>query len=427
MRRRGSRGEQRRGRSGGAAGRDGAGEGLPPGRRRARHLPALARRRRLQPRGQGLARRLEQAALRHHPAAAERDRLAAPGPCPALHGRGPDDPARPNAGPAGALPAGPRPRFDRRAVRPGQASREEGRDAPDPRPREVPRGDVGVRPRDARDDPGPAAPGRRLARHEPPALHDGRSLGARRARGLPAPLPRRPGLPDRGPDPLVPRLPDQRLGPGGHSERNDRQPLDDALPPDRRDDRRPGSERLDRRGHDAPGDAPGRHGRGREPGGSALHRPGRPPGDDPVRRSRGADHRRPGGGSGLRDRRGQDHPRPRPGRLRDRQAPRPADDHRARRRRPHQRERRPVRRPGPLRGPPPDRGSPASPRRHGVDQAPRDAARPLPALRRRRGASPQDAVVRAASRRSRQPPWRRPARARRRFCRSASSRSGSTG
>ena len=52
-----------------------------------------------------------------------------------------------------------------------------------------------------------------------------------------------------------------------------------------------------------------------------------------------------------------------------------------------------VRRPGPLRGPPPDRGGAAGARRPRVDQAPRDADRTLPALRRRRGAAPQDAVV----------------------------------
>ena len=49
------------------------------------------------------------------------------------------------------------------------------------------------------------------------------------------------------------------------------------------------------RGHDAPGDDPGRHGRRRAPRRRALRRPGGPAGPDPVRGAGRAGHRGPGG------------------------------------------------------------------------------------------------------------------------------------
>ncbi len=193
----------------------------------------------------------------------------------------------------------------------------------------------------------------------------------------------------------MPRLPDERVGPRGHPEGNDGQPLDDALSPDRPEDRLARHERLDRGRYHAPGDASRRHRRGGQPGRPAVYGAHRPRGHDPLRRPRRADHRRPRGRQGLRHRSGQDHAGPRPGRLRDRQAPRSADDHRARRRRSHQRERRPVCRAGPLRGSPPDRGGSAGPWGPRGDRAPRDDARALPALRRRGRAASQDPMVRA--------------------------------
>ena len=96
----------------------------------------------------------------------------------------------------------------------------------------------------------------------------------------------------------------------------------------------------------------------------------------------------------VRDRRGQDHACPRPRRLRDRQAPRPADDHDPRRRRDDQRDRRAVR-----------RASTATTRGQRIladlrargdlvgRAAARDGHRPLPAQQRRHRAAPQDAVV----------------------------------
>ena len=63
-----------------------------------------------------------------------------------------------------ALPARPRPRLDRRAVRPRPDHRGGGRDPPVARPRAVPRADVAVHQRDTRGHAGPAAAGRRIVR-----------------------------------------------------------------------------------------------------------------------------------------------------------------------------------------------------------------------------------------------------------------------
>ena len=127
-------------------------------------------------------------------------------------------------------------------------------------------------------------------------------------------------------DQLVPGLPDQRVGPRGDPDARDGHALDDPLPPARRGDRPAGPGRDDHRRDHAPGDAPRRHGGGRPPRRPALRGAGRPPRADPVRRPRRPDHRRRGRGPRVRDGRREDHAGPRPRRLRDRPAPRPADD-----------------------------------------------------------------------------------------------------
>ena len=190
--------------------------------------------RRLRARRRRFDRRPGAAAVRDHPAAAERHRLAAPGPRPAERGRGPDDPPRPDARAADPLAAGPRPRVDRRAGRPRPDHRRRRRDAAEPRPRALPRADVAVRRRDAAGHAGAAATGRGVARLEPAAVHDGRGLGAGRPRGVHAALPRRPRVSHRGAHQLVPGLPDERVRPRGHPDARDRHALDDPLPPDRR-------------------------------------------------------------------------------------------------------------------------------------------------------------------------------------------------
>ena len=154
---------------------------------------------------------------------------------------------------------------------------------------------------------------------------------------------------------------------------------------------------------------------------------GRRTGPDPVRRADRADHRRRRRPAGVRDRGGEDHPGPRSRRLRHRPAPRAADDQRLRRRRPDQRARRRLRRPGPGRGPPADPGRPRRARRPGRGHAPRDADRPLPAQQRRHRAAPQDPMVHPHEAPRRSGRSRRPAAARPGSCPTASRRSGSTG
>ena len=114
--------------------------------------------------------------------------------------------------------------------------------------------------------------------------------------------------------------------------------------PGRRRHRPPGG------GHHPPRDDAGRHGRGRASRRSPLRRPGGPhphpaaggPGDsDRGRRARG---------SGLRNGLRQGDSRPRSERLRHRQPPRPAADHRDGQGRHDECRRRALRWPGPLRG-----------------------------------------------------------------------------
>ena len=199
---------------------------------------------------------------------------------------------RPHERPADALAARHGPRLDRR---PGGARPHPGRGGREPRRRsgasatwsacvafvETTR-PVMTQPARARG---------RLARLGPRALHHGRGLGAGRAGRLQAALRRRPGLSRGGTHQLVPGVPYQRVGPGGHRHAGDGHAVDRPLPPPacRRQPRPRG---LDRRRHHAPRDDPRRHGRGRAPRGRALRRARRAPRADPLRRARRAGHRR---------------------------------------------------------------------------------------------------------------------------------------
>ena len=111
-----------------AAAARGPRQGVRARRVRARHLRALARRGRLRARRRRLDRGLVARAVRHHPAAAQRDRQPPPRPRPAHDRRGPDDPPRADARPPGAVPARPRPRQHRRPVRARRDPRQGGRD-----------------------------------------------------------------------------------------------------------------------------------------------------------------------------------------------------------------------------------------------------------------------------------------------------------
>ena len=216
------------------------------------------------PDGAGLDRRSGPAPVHDHPAAAQRDGLAPSRSCPADGGRGPDGPPRPDARPRDALPARARPRQHRRPVRPRRDPRQGRGEPPVARSGALPRADGRVLGLDQAGDARPAAAGRRVGRLGPAALHDGRRLGAGRAGRLRAALPRRPGVSDRGARQLVPGLPDERVRPRGHPDRDDRHAVVRPLPPHRRGDRSAGPGRDDHRGDDPPGDDPRRH-RGRRP------------------------------------------------------------------------------------------------------------------------------------------------------------------
>ena len=188
---------------------------------------------------------------------------------------------------------------------------------------------------DQAGDARPAAAGRRLGRLGPAALHDGRGLGQGGPRRLRAALPRRPRLPHRGARQLVPGLPDERQRPRGRRRRprparsgrsattsSTRRPASPSPRPRRSRSRRRGPETI-------LGDtAVAVH-----PDDARYRGAGRPARAHPVRRARRADHRRRRRRPRVRDRRREDHAGPRPGRLRDRQAPRPADADGPRRRR----------------------------------------------------------------------------------------------
>ena len=302
-----------------------AGQGLRSGRGRGRDLRALARRGRLRPGRCRIPGGPVEAAVRHRPAAAERDRR--PAHRPRAHGghRGRDDPPRPDAGSADALAAGTGPRLDRR---PGRARPDPGRRGRGPRSRS---GASATSPRmwafvdETRDTIlGQSRRLRLVARLGPDPVHDGRGQLEGRPDRLHPALPRRAGLPDRGPRQLVPGLPDERQRSRGGPDAGGRHALDAPLPPARRR-RSGGSGALDPDRHDPPRDPPRRRRGGRPSRGPALRRLDRPDRRHPVRRPAGPGHRRRGRRARLRDRGGQDHPGPRRRRSRHRPAPRPAD------------------------------------------------------------------------------------------------------
>ncbi len=335
-------------------------------------------------------------AVRDHPAAAERDRQPPPRPRPADHGRGPDDPARPDARPPGAVPARPRPRQHRRPVRPRRDPRPRGRE-----PRHAWAGSATSSgcaasstrrgPRSWRSSGGSAA----AATGAGSGSRWTRCQRARRAGRVRAPVPRRPRVSHRGARQLVPGLPHERQRPRGHPHPRDRH----------------ASGRSATTCSDATTGAP-------DPDATvtvATTRPETILGDTAV--AVHPDDPRYANLVGRRVRipfvdrdvpviadpvvdlafgtgRGQDHAGPRPRRLRDGPPPRPADDHRPRRRRPDRRHRHRLRRPRPLRRARPDPGRPRRPGRPRGRAGARDGHRPLPAQRRRGRAAAQDAVVR---------------------------------
>ena len=152
------------------------------------------------------------------------------------------------------------------------------------------------------------------------ALHDGRGLGEGRPRRLRAAVPRRPGLPHRGPGQLVPGLPDERQRPRGRPDR--RRPGRSGRSATTSSTRRPGEPDPDATitvAHDPARDDPRRHRGGRPSRRRALSRPRRSDAcripfverDVPIIADDVVDR-------GVRHRRGEDHAGPRPGRLRDR-------------------------------------------------------------------------------------------------------------
>ena len=212
-------------------------QGLSTQRGRGADLRALAGGRRVRAGRCRLGGRSRPAAVHDHPAAAERDRFAAPRPCPADRGRGPHGPPRTDARPPDAVPAGPRPRQHRRPVRPRRYPRQGRGEPPDARPGTLPRADARVLRLDQARDARPAAPRRRIGRLGPAALHDGRRVGTSRAGRLRAAVPRGSGLSHRGAHQLVSRLPDERQRPGGRVVTGDGDAVVDPLPPLGRGDR----------------------------------------------------------------------------------------------------------------------------------------------------------------------------------------------
>ena len=294
----------------------------------------------------------------------------------------------------------------------------EGREPPVARPRALPRADARVRRR-RRASVMLAQQRRvgRVGRLGPPALHDGRRLGARPS-----------GSPSSGSTgrtwPTGPRRSSTGARAAGRASATSRS--------SRR--RRPGrcgrsattcSTRRPAHPIPTPRSRSPRPGRRR----SSATRPSPSiPTTSATRRSSGAGSASrsssatcpiiadAGRRSGVRDRGRQDHAGPRPRRPRDRPAPRP------RRRRRSSPTTRPIAGTGtPYDGldryeaREPDRRRPRGARRPRRARAARDGHRPLPAQRRRRRAAPQDPVVRADRAAGRRAPSRRPARGRTRI------------
>ena len=236
---------------------------------------------------------------------------------------------------------GPRPRLDRRPVRPRRDPRQGRRE---PRSRSVA---SATSSGCARSSPttrevmlGQQRRVGGVGRLGPAALHDGRRLGEGRPRRLRAAVPRRPRLPDRGARQLVPGLPDERQRPRGHRRRP--RPARSGRSATTSSTRRPASPIRTRRSRSrrparrrssatrpspstptTSATRPSSVGRSASRSSSATSR------SSPTRWSTAAF------GTG----RGEDHPGPRPRRPRDRPAARPAgaddpgrrrDDHRDR-------------------------------------------------------------------------------------------------
>ena len=204
------------------------------------------------------------------------------GPRPALDGRGPDDPPRPDA--AAARRCSCRASTTRRSP-PSSSSTSilaaEGESRASRSAASATSSGCGEFVERTREVIArPAASSRRLARLEPAAVHDGRRLGPRRAGGLPAACTRGAGLPDRGAHQLVPGLPDERVA----TSRSIPTPETGTLWSiryhlDRRGDRRsPIPTATDQRRHDPPGDDPRRHRRRRPSRRPSLLGPRRAPG-----------------------------------------------------------------------------------------------------------------------------------------------------
>ena len=218
----------------------------------------------------------------------------APGPRPADHGRGPDDPPRADARTPDAVPARPRPRQHRRPVRARRDPRQGGREPRDARPRALPRADARVRRADTRASSSASSVGSGRQRDWGRlrfTMDEGQRQG--RARRLHAAVRRRPRLSHRGARQLVPGLPDQPSAISRSSRRRRRARCGRPLPPGRR-----GHGRADARMRSITvattrpetilGDTGGRRPSGRR----ALRGARRAPGADPVRGPRRPDHRR---------------------------------------------------------------------------------------------------------------------------------------
>ena len=364
------------------------------------------------PDGAGSTGGLDPRAVRDHPAAAQRHRQPPPRPRPAHHRGGPDGPPRPDARPAGAVPARPRPRQHRRPVRPGR----------DPRRRRA----------------------RAAPRSAGSATWSGWTASSTRRRHVILTQQRRVGgscdwgrlrftmdeVSSRAVREAFLRLYRKDLAyraealinwcPGCRTSVSDLEVI--PTPGDGLDLARPLPPASTRRR------APRTRTR---PITVATTRPETILGDTavavhpddpryaalvgrhgahPVRGAGRADHRGPGGGPGLRHRRRQDHARPttttttRPAAATAWRCPRSSTTPRT--------SRTPARAYDGLErydGRHADPRGPGRARRPRGRAAPRDGHRALPAQHRRRGAAPQDAVVHPDRRRWPRPPSRRPA------------------
>ena len=329
--------------------------GLRAGRRRAQVVRLLGGRR-LFPRRPRRRPGGRQAAVRDPDAAAERDRPAPHGPRAPGHGAGPPRPLPPDEGGRGALDSGHGPRRHRHAERRRAPAPQARRGPQGDGPRGVPREGLGLDARVRRHHPpAEAAPGR-LVRLAVRAVHPRRRPEPGRPACVRHALRAGPRLPRRLPRQLGPREPDGDLERGGRQRRAAGAPVDRPLPRRRRE--RPADRRARRHRHDAAGDDPRRHGRGRPPGGRAVHESRREAGARARRRPAGARHCRRNHQDGLRDGRAEGDAGPRRERLRHRAAARPGDRLADEPRRDAQRGGRAVRRPRPLRGPPADRRGP---------------------------------------------------------------------